>query len=180
MRWPGKIPAGSINKEITGIIDMLPTFCALSGAELPSDRIIDGKNILPYLMGEKVASPIHKTFIVPGVTIRHGDWKLLVKRQTPGGNGNKGLQGRKPAEAGSLFNLKDDIGETNDLSSKHPEIVQQLQAAHERLHKGIRVQQAPRRLGGRLFQRALPRGKAEIKGSQSRRKEVEGGEETSA
>jgi len=128
MRWPGKIPAGSVNKEITGIIDMLPTFCALSGTEVPNDRIIDGKNILPYLMGEEVASPIHKTFIVPGVTIRHGDWKLLVKRQTPGGNGNKGLQGRKPAEAGSLFNLKDDIGETNDLSSKHPEIVQQLQA----------------------------------------------------
>ncbi|PHR91892.1 MAG: N-acetylgalactosamine 6-sulfate sulfatase [Robiginitomaculum sp.] len=127
MRWPGKILAGSTNDEITGIIDMLPTFCALSGAEVPTDRVIDGKNILPYLLGEKVESSIHDTFVVPGSTILHGDWKLLVKDQNPGGNGNKGMQGRKPAKAGSLFNLKDDLGETTDVSSQHPEMVQQLQ-----------------------------------------------------
>lgn len=127
MRWPGKILAGSTNDEITGIIDMLPTFCALSGAEVPTDRVIDGRNILPYMLGEKVESPIHDTFVVPGSSIRHGDWKLLVKSQKPGGNGTKGMRGRKPAEAGSLFNLKDDLGETTDVSAQHPEKVKELQ-----------------------------------------------------
>lgn len=127
MRWPGKIPAGSINSEITGIIDMLPTFCALSGAKVPADRVIDGKNILPYMLGEPIESPIHESFFVPGSTIRHGDWKLLVKGQSPGGNGKKGMQGRKSARAGSLFNLKEDLGETTDVSAKHPAIVAQLQ-----------------------------------------------------
>ncbi|MEM7143519.1 MAG: sulfatase-like hydrolase/transferase [Verrucomicrobiota bacterium] len=127
MRWPGKIPAGSTNNEITGIIDMLPTFCALSGAEVPADRIIDGKNILPYLLGEQVESPIHDRFVVPGSAIRLGDWKLLVKGQNPGGSGTKGKQGREPAEAGSLFNLKDDLGETTNVAAQHPEVVQQLQ-----------------------------------------------------
>jgi arylsulfatase A-like enzyme len=113
--------------ERTGIIDMLPTFCALSGAEVPNDRIIDGNNILPYLLGEEVAAPIHETFVVPGSAIRHGDWKLFVKGQSPGGKGNNGKQGRKPAKAFSLFNLKDDIGETTDVAFEHLEIVLQLQ-----------------------------------------------------
>lgn len=126
MRWPGKIPAGSINNEITGIIDMLPTFCVLSGANVPTDRVIDGKNILPYLLGKKVERPIHETFVVPGSAIRHGDWKLLVKGQKPGGSGTKGKQGREPAKAGSLFNLKNDLGERTDVSAQHPEKVQQL------------------------------------------------------
>lgn len=127
MRWPGKIPAGSANDEITGIIDMLPTFCALAGADVPTDRVIDGKNILPYLLGKKRESPIHETFVVPGASIRHGDWKLLVKGQAPGGKGSKGMQGRKPASAGTLFNLKDDLGETTDVSTGHPEKVRQLE-----------------------------------------------------
>ena len=127
MRWPGKIPANSSNDEITGIIDMLPTFCALSGAEVPTDRVIDGRNLLPYLLGKKADTPIHDTFVVPGASIRHGDWKLLVKGQKPGGNGTKGMQGRKRAKAGALFHLKNDLGETTDISSQHPDKVQQLE-----------------------------------------------------
>lgn len=126
MRWPEKIPAGSVNREITGIIDMLPTFCAIAGAEVPTDRVIDGRNILPYLLGQEVDVPIHETFVVPGVAIRHQEWKLLIKGQTPGGKGTNGMQGRVPAEAGSLFNLKDDVGETTDLSDQYPERVQDL------------------------------------------------------
>jgi arylsulfatase A-like enzyme len=143
MRWPGKIPAGSTNDKITGIIDMLPTFCALSGAEVPTDRIIDGKNILPYLLGEDFAAPIHETFVVPGSAIRHGDWKLLVKGQSPGGKGSKGMQGRNPAEAGSLFNLKEDLGEKTDVSSKHPEIVQKLQTLMTNYMKEFEASKRP-------------------------------------
>ncbi|MEM9283492.1 MAG: sulfatase-like hydrolase/transferase [Verrucomicrobiota bacterium] len=126
MRWPDRIPAGSTNREITGIIDMLPTFCALAGAEVPTDRVIDGKNIVAYLIDEELETPIHDSFIVPGAAIRQGDWKLLVKGQKPGGSGTKGMQGRLPAEAGSLFNLKEDLGETNNVAAQHPEVVQQL------------------------------------------------------
>jgi arylsulfatase A-like enzyme len=50
MRWPGLIPKGSINNDIIGIIDFLPTFCEIAGVEVPRNRIIDGKSILPYLI----------------------------------------------------------------------------------------------------------------------------------
>lgn len=121
MRWPGTIPAGSTNREITGIIDMLPTFCELAGVDAPADRVIDGKSILPYMVGQTLETPIHETFIVPGATIRHGDWKLLVKDQKPGGGIKKGKTDRVPAKAGSLFNLREDPGETKDVSREYPE-----------------------------------------------------------
>jgi arylsulfatase A-like enzyme len=128
MRWPGPIPAGSVTNEITGITDMLPTFCAVAGADVPSDRVIDGRNLLPYMQGEDVSPPIHETFIVPGATIRFRNWKLLIKGQKPGGGRSDqiGKTDRVPAEAGSLFNLKDDPEETTDVSAQHPKTVQEL------------------------------------------------------
>ncbi len=128
MRWPEVIPAGSVNNQIVGIIDMLPTFCSLAGVDAPSDRVIDGRNILPYMQGYKGDSPIHEIFFVPGATIRFGDWKLLVRSQKPGGNKSdvRGKTNRVPAEAGSLFNLAEDAGETTDVSDQYPEIVAEL------------------------------------------------------
>ncbi len=128
MRWPAVISAGSTNDEITSIMDLLPTFCELAGVEPPSDRLLDERSILPYLEGKKLPEPIHNTFIVPGSTIRQGDWKLLVKGQTPGGSkaDQFGKTDRVPAAAGSLFNLKEDVGETTDISKKHPEKVAEL------------------------------------------------------
>ena len=129
MRWPKVIPAGTTNSEITGIIDLLPTFCAIAGVKPPNDRVIDGRNILPYLKGEKVKS-IHDSFFVPNATIRYGKWKLLLKDMTPGGQ-ERGWGDRKRAKAGSLFDLEKDVGETNDLSVAYPEIVAKLKKHYE-------------------------------------------------
>ena len=63
---------------------------------------------------------IHDLFVVPGSVVRCGDWKLLVNQQNPWGNGAKGEQGRLPTEAGSMFILKDDLGETINLEAQHP------------------------------------------------------------
>ena len=128
MRWPTVIPAGSSNDEITGIIDMLPTFCSMAEVAVPTDRVIDGRNILPYMRGEQVDTPIHDSFIVPGATIRHGDWKLLVKGRKPseGESDQVGKTDRFPAHAGTLFNLKADPGETTDVAAKHPDKVIEL------------------------------------------------------
>ena len=125
MRWPRQIPSGSVNNEIAGIIDLLPTFCEMTGTQVPTDRVVDGKNILPYMQAKELAEPIHDTFIVPGKTIRYNDWKLYVKNVSPGGPRNK-WGDRLGAKKGTLFNLKDDIGETTDVSENHPEVVAEL------------------------------------------------------
>lgn len=128
MKWPGVIPPGTSNDQITGIVDMLPTFCELAGVQAPTDRVIDGKSILPYMEGRKVTEPIHDTFIVPGATIRSGDWKLLIKSQKPGGGKSDkvGKTDRVGAAAGALFNLREDVGETRDVSASHPEKIREL------------------------------------------------------
>ena len=145
MRWPATIPASSVNNEITGIIDMLPTLCGLAGVEVPRDRGIDGRDISPYLRGIKYGTPIHDTWIVPGKTIRHQDWKLLVSPQKPGGSIKKGQgkQGRLHAKAGSLFNLKSDPSESTDVSKHHPGKVQELTQKLEAFMKELEANTRP-------------------------------------
>ncbi|NME72447.1 sulfatase-like hydrolase/transferase [Flammeovirga aprica JL-4] len=124
-RWPKQMPKGEVNNEIVGIIDMLPTFCALSGASVPTDRPIDGRNIVPYLQGKTSDASIHETIIVPGKVIRHNEWKYAFEEMEAGGP-IQNLGDRKHAPRGTLFNLKDDPSETVDVSKEHPDKVKEL------------------------------------------------------
>ena len=47
--WPGKIPAGTATDEITGMMDVLPTFVKLAGGNLPADRKFDGADTWTFL-----------------------------------------------------------------------------------------------------------------------------------
>jgi len=124
IRWPGKVKADTTNDSMIGIIDMLPTFCEIAGVEVPKDRVIDGVNILPQLLGNKDSKPLRDVQVVPGSTIIHNGWKYYAKQQNPFNNKKQeDWRGLKPAKAGALFNLKEDLGETTDVSEKYPEIV---------------------------------------------------------
>ncbi len=117
-----KKQANTINRSVAHVIDIMPTFLELSGADYP-DRIngektgfIDGKSLLPLLYGEKIS--IHDTLYWEhegGRAIRIGDWKLTS------------LSG-KPWE---LFNLSVDHTETSDLSKSYPEKVSDMNRAWE-------------------------------------------------
>ena len=61
-RWPGKIKAGGVCDELLTSMDLLPTVAFLTGAEVPDDRIIDGRNIWPVLSGKKGAVSPHEVF----------------------------------------------------------------------------------------------------------------------
>jgi hypothetical protein len=92
-----------------------------------------------------VESPIHETYIVPNKTVRCNEWKLFVSGQKPGGNvkEGRGKQGRLPARAGSLFNLRDDPGETIDVSASHPEKVKELTRMMEAFMKELAANSRP-------------------------------------
>ena len=51
VRWPGRLPKGAVCSEPVISLDAMPTICAAAGAELPDDRIYDGRNMLPTLRG---------------------------------------------------------------------------------------------------------------------------------
>jgi arylsulfatase A-like enzyme len=133
---PGLVPKGTVCDELATAMDLLPTFANLSGAKLPEDRILDGKDILPLLRGDLGAKSPHEAFYyrrgMDLYAVRSGDWKLFVRtNQAPFPGGNKAQR----ITAGTLYNLNDDIGETTDVSAQHPDVVAKL----ERLAEASRV-----------------------------------------
>ena len=124
--WPGKIPAGTATDAITGMFDILPTFAALSAAKLPEGRRLDGANIWPQLTGGPDAKSARETFFYfNGLrlnAVRHGDWKMFIAM----GN-SVPAKDAKPFKP-QLYNLRADIGETNDVAAANPEVVARLHA----------------------------------------------------
>ncbi len=123
VRWPGHIPSGQVCSEIASTIDFLPTIMGITGGKVPSDRIIDGKNILPLLKNSKTNKSPHDAFYYyreAGVleAIREGDWKL--RKAVP--------EDEEDAEFAvvELYNLKKDISEKNNLAKQYPNIVSRL------------------------------------------------------
>lgn len=81
-RMPGVIPAGIVNSQPAATIDILPTVCALAGIDVPTDRTMDGLNILPMLSQNNAKSPHDAIFGMSGANlscIRSGKWKLHVR-----------------------------------------------------------------------------------------------------
>ena len=133
IRWPGKIAPGSDNNELLTAMDLLPTFAMLAGVELPSDRVIDGKNVWPVLI-EGSSSP-HQVFFYHRANllqaVRSEKWKL----QTGGTNKHGGGK--------SLFDLESDIGETTNVAAQHPEVVKRLRAYAKAFNEDLKENARP-------------------------------------
>ena len=130
MRWPGRIPAGTECNQMCGTIDLLPTFARLAGAEVPSDRVIDGKDILPLMAGTRGARSPHEAFYYyRGMNleaVRSGRWKLRRIKKTT-----------------ELYDLENDIGEKNNLANAHPQIVRGLTNRMEEFDRRLKANARP-------------------------------------
>jgi uncharacterized sulfatase len=101
-RWPGKIPAGHVSAELAVMMDLFATVLHVTGAKLPDDRVLDGRNILPLFTS---ASKSPHNFIFGHqnsklATIRDARWKLHLlpasqMKLKPGPDG-KWLDPRQP------------------------------------------------------------------------------------
>ena len=145
MRWPGKIPAGSVCGELAATIDILPTLARLAGAELPKNRI-DGKDIWPLMSGDPNAKTPHESYCFYWSrhlqAIRSGKWKLHFPhkyrslKDKPGSGGTPGPYIQR--ETGlALYDLENDVGETTDVASQHPDVVNRLQSLADEARKDI-------------------------------------------
>jgi len=138
-RWPGKIPAGQVSSEPVGIIDLCPTLAALAGAQVPRDRVIDGRSIWPILNGTPGATSPHEAlFYVDNnyvAAVRKGPWKfrrewlleygdVLTPAEMTAHLAGGGQHKETLPEA--LYNLDDDIGETSNVLAQNPGVVNEL------------------------------------------------------
>ena len=146
MRWPSRIPAGTVCKEPASTMDILPTVAKLTGAALPA-HTIDGKDIWPLMSGVPGAKSPHEAFFYYRgfalEAVRSGKWKLHLPHSYRTLAGRQGGTGGQPAkyEQGkigqALFDLENDIGEQHDVSARHPAIVKRLMALADEMRQDL-------------------------------------------
>ncbi len=149
VKWPGVTKPGSVNDALVSQIDIMATLAAHLNFDLPDDAAEDSHNVLPLLTGE--AKSVRETHIhntrADHYAIRHGDWLLIDGKDgyLSGRNATWEKKRGYPADDQQpveLYNLKDDIGQKQNVAAKRGDVVAELQA----LLKKIREQghSAPR------------------------------------
>jgi arylsulfatase A-like enzyme len=122
--WKGKVAAGTSSDVPVTNLDFFPTIIEVAGIDKPANKVLDGQSILPILTkkGTIKERPLFWHFPIyleggnketqdsifrtrPGSAIRLGDWKLIQYFE------NNDLE---------LYNLKEDIGEKNNLTQANP------------------------------------------------------------
>jgi arylsulfatase A-like enzyme len=122
-RWPGRIPAGRVSRQVGITMDLTASILAATGTPAPAEARFEGVNLLPILEGR--APEMERTLfwrVTPRQqrSVRQGDWKLLV-------DGGHVL----------LFNLRDDIGERNDLAQRRQDIARKLRPLIDAWEKDV-------------------------------------------
>jgi arylsulfatase A-like enzyme len=135
VRWPGRIPAGTVSNEIVQHHDWLPTFLAMVGEADVVEKLargheaagkyfrvhIDGYNLLPYLTGEEDQSP-RKGFMYFSddgdlVALRFMNWKVVFMEQRMAGTLGVWAEPFVPLRLPKLYNLRTDPFERADVTS---------------------------------------------------------------
>lgn len=123
LAWPERIPAGRTDDRVVSSLDVFATALGVAGVPMPVDRKYDGVNLVPFLTGEESGAPHERLFWRNAalLAVREGDWKLV--------------RGAGPRD--ELYNLRNDIGETQDLAAAQPAIAARLAAALDAWNKEL-------------------------------------------
>ncbi len=154
--WPGQIPAGTTTDALINHTDILATLAELLDLEdVDLQDAIDSHSFLPVLR-EPNAEHERPAMAVTAGSFRQGDWKLTFNR----GRRSAGPDGRDVDQA-SLYNLADDLGETQDLSQSQPERKRQLFAAYREYFadlklKPLAIQVAERKKNAKTPTKGVP------------------------
>lgn len=133
VQWPEGIRAGSRSDKLIGLTDFIAMAADLTGVEIPSDAAEDSLSFLPALSGGTIDRSQREGIVHHSVSgqfaIRSGDWKLIL---SAGSGGWTPPTDDEAAELGlppiQLYNLAEDISESNNLQAQHPEVVAELAA----------------------------------------------------
>jgi uncharacterized sulfatase len=124
-KWPAQINAGSVLVAPIHHNDIFSTVAAAAGLKVPSDRQIDGVNLLPYIRNEIATEPHQTLFWREGhqQAVLHRGWKLI--------RANQPHLPQPAPRAKWLFNLAEDPTEQINLVTQYPEKLALLEALLE-------------------------------------------------
>jgi arylsulfatase A-like enzyme len=151
--WPGQLKPGE-TQAVVSSLDILPTALAAAGVAGPTDKPLDGLNLLPILRGEAAPAPRNLFWCSGGEdgwwAVRSGDWKLVCEKGRIG-----------------VFDLSQDISERRDLAKATPEKVAELTRLHDAWLAGMAN---PVKSGAKRFGMEPPAGSPARKTKADRRK----------
>ncbi|MCA9192373.1 MAG: sulfatase-like hydrolase/transferase [Planctomycetales bacterium] len=128
LNWPAKINADQTSDQVVSSLDLLPTFCELAQAEVPTSLELDGVSITPMLNGQEVQR--HKPLLwcyynalnEQRVAMRYGPWKMLAKLDAGGlpaaqnvFSGNSSSILNATLSEFELYNVDQDVGESRNI-----------------------------------------------------------------
>jgi len=131
IRAPSVTKPGTVCDVPVMSIDFYPTLLELCGITVGSQQQVDGESLVPLLSGAKKTKRTSLFWHYPhysnqggfpGGAVRSGEWKLVERYE----------DGRK-----HLYHLGDDIGETNDVADKHPDLVQRMTSDLHSWYRGV-------------------------------------------
>ena len=137
--WPDRLPQGAEYDLPVSSLDLLPTFAAAAGVELPAKPTLDGVDLLPHLLGERDTRPHERLFFrmtLRGAAYREGDWKVV----------------RLPHRQAELYDLSKDTSETSNLAATQPERVARMMRELNEWEQNL--PHTPRWIGGNGWIRA--------------------------
>jgi arylsulfatase A-like enzyme len=126
--WPGKIKAMQVNQGLASTLDVFATCCALAGAAMPTDRMMDSFDLSANLL-DGVDSPRRSMLYYRGgelFAVRKGPWKMHLKTQA--GYGQPQAVTHDPP---LLYNLEHDPSERFDLAADHANVIAELRSEIE-------------------------------------------------
>ena len=152
-RWPGVIDAGRVDATPVSAMDLFPTIAAVAGVKRPDSVVLDGIDQSSFLRGARGDGErlITYYFGVQLQAVRKGRWKLFVPIESPPAvrvpslwfEHQTGLferQHRTWAKP-TLYDVDDDVGETTDVASEHPQVVAELLTLASELDRAFQLNQ---------------------------------------
>ena len=142
-KYPGVTMAGTVNDALVSQIDIMATLASVVGYDLPDKNAAeDSHDLLPLLKGQVKSirtSHIHNTFDHTWA-FREGDWVLVTGKSGHHSRVTKEWlkkhdYPKTESKQPRLFNLREDIGQRNDLAAKHPEKVKAMEASLARIRE---------------------------------------------
>lgn len=131
--WPGKIAPGTTSENLVNLTDIFATTADILNKDLPENVAEDSISLLPILLGQSDVMQKREAIFILGdgkdsaIAVCSGEWKLIVRYD----------KARK--QSYELYNLKQDPGESAEISTKHPDITQKLAAALEMAEENERT-----------------------------------------
>jgi arylsulfatase A-like enzyme len=131
-RWPGRVQPGSTNNALICLADLMATYADILGVELPANAGQDSYSFLPALLDEAGGTPVREAAVHHSgdgmFSIRQGEWKLILGRGSGGFTEPRYVDPTPGEPQGQLYDMANDLSETNNLWSERQDIVEQMGA----------------------------------------------------